>query len=215
MASAQCNLVQHPSSARYFKVSLVQAFVSCGNPGGNTVNAMTEGGVSSCQPVQTFNDKNGGEPSGWRWDPLYSYGLVEFKPMPQPACLQVGTSLPPGCPGGLNPIGDTIDLRAKLKLRGIIATDSPLGATGTGTMATVARATLDDRMFGFMTVIDFPAGFPFTLVNGKATMKTSADALLNSILQPGLPPCTTIDVVGIHVLDENGNNFGNLGSYMP
>ena len=160
MASAQC-AIQHPLKSKNFKVSLVQAFVSCGNAGAPSPNTATEGGVPTCQPVQTFNEADGSPASGWRWDPLTSYGTVAMKPYTVPVCKQSGTSLPPACPGGVNPIGDTADLLATLKMKGIISDDAPLGATGDGTLATVARATLTDRVGGPMTVVDFPAGFPF------------------------------------------------------
>jgi hypothetical protein len=218
MARAQCTSIRHPSQAKKFQVSLVQAFVSCGNPGGSSINAMTEGGIPSCQPVLTFNQANGGEPTGWRFDEtpgVSSKGTIKIDPRVQPACLQKDTPVPPGCPGGLNPIGDTVDLRVKMSLKGVIATASPTGRTGTGTLHTLARATLDDRMFGDMTVIDFGADFPFSLTSGKSNLQTSADALLNTLPAAGLPHCTSIEVVNISVLDENGNAFASLGSWMP
>jgi hypothetical protein len=213
VVSAQC-AIEHPQKAKNFKVSLVQAFVSCGNPGGLAANTATEGGVTACTPVTTLNQYNGGEPNGWRFDPLKSQGQVQMKPKKKPACKQKDTSYPPACAGGLNP-ADTVDLEAQLKLKGVIATDSPLGASGSGTLATVARATLTDRVGGPMTVVDFPAGFPFTLTNGKTSLKTSADALLNAIGQPGLPPCSSLEIVTMTVLDENGNPFANMGAFLP
>jgi len=213
MASAQCTIA-HPLKAKNFKVSLVQAFVSCGNAGAPSPNTATEGGVPTCQPIQTFNEADGSPPSGWRWNPLTSSGTVAMKPTLVPACKQGGTSLPAACPGGLNPAGDTADLLATLKLKGVVSDDAPLGASGDGTLATVARATLRDRVGGPMTVVDFPAGFPFTLTAGKASLKTSADALLNSIGQTGLPHCTSLEIVSISVLDENGNAFGSLGAWL-
>ena len=140
--------------------------------------------------------------------------MVSAKPLRVPACKQKGTSLPPACAGGVNPAGDTTDLLAKLKLKGVVSPDAPLGANGDGTLATIARATLDDRVGGPMTVIDFPAGFPFTLEEGKANLQTSADALLNSIGQPGLSHCSTLEIVTISVNDENGNPFGRLGAFL-
>ena len=239
MASAQCATVAHPLKAAKFQVSLVQAFVSCGNPSAPSPNTATEGGVPTCTPVQTFNQLDGSPASGWTWDPLTSFGTVSMKPLLVPACKRKGTSLPPACslnvciggtnagepctvnsecPGGtcsgLNPVGDTTDLLAKLKLKGVVSPDAPLGANGDGTLATIARATLDDRVGGPMTVIDFPAGFPFTLEEGKANLQTSADALLNSIGQPGLSHCSTLEIVTISVNDENGNPFGRLGAFL-
>jgi hypothetical protein len=70
-------------------------------------------------------------------------------------------------------------------------------------------------MGGDMTVIDFPAAFPFDLVGGQAKLKTSANALLNSIGQPGLPPCSSIEVVDVTVEDENTNPFARMGTFLP
>ena len=212
IASAQCS-VQHPSYNRAFQGYLVQAMVSCGNAGGSAINTTTEGGVDACQPIETPNEKNGGEPNGWRWNPAYSKGRIRLIPYPTPGVWKRDTPLLPAVPG-LNP-PDTTDLRVELNLDGIIASDSPLGATGTGMLATLARATLNDREGGEMTVIDFPAGFPFSLHNGQTRLRTSVDALLNSIGQPGLPHCSVLEIVMISVLDENGNPFGVLGAWLP
>src|SRR3954451_23445972 len=43
-ALAQCAF-EHPKKAGGLKSNFVQAFVSCGNPGGNSPNTTTEGGV--------------------------------------------------------------------------------------------------------------------------------------------------------------------------
>ncbi len=61
------------------------------------------------------------------------------------------------------------------------------------------RITLDDRMNGDMTLVDFPGSFPFDLTNGQAKLKTSMNALLNSIDQPGLAPCTSVEIVSVAV----------------
>ena len=70
-------------------------------------------------------------------------------------------------------------------------------------------------MNGDLTVVDFPASFPFTMSGGKATVKTSADALLNGIGQPSLPHCSSIETVSITVVDPNGDTFANLGAFLP
>jgi hypothetical protein len=92
--------------------------------------------------------------------------------------------------------------------------DVPAGPS-TGFLATVARATFDDRAGGDMTVDDFPANFPLLIADGKINVKTSADVLLNGISQPGLPHCSNIETVSITVLDENGNTFANVGVFLP
>jgi hypothetical protein len=216
LASAQCAF-EHPKKAKKIQASLVQAFVSCGNPGGNTPNTTTESGtVPTCKPPETFNEDAGSPADGWEWDETKGQGSIAFKAANKVKFIQIGTVLPGANPASpLNPAGDTVDLVIQMKLKGVIADDSPAGATGSGTLSTVARATLDDRMGGDMTVIDFPAAFPFDLVGGQAKLKTSANALLNSIGQPGLPPCSSIEVVDVTVEDENTNPFARMGTFLP
>jgi len=48
-----------PKKAASFSANFVQAFVSCGNPGGNPPNAFTEGGIPSCQPPETYDEQAG------------------------------------------------------------------------------------------------------------------------------------------------------------
>src|SRR5262245_53796557 len=68
MASAANCAYEHPKSAKSLKSSMVQAMVSCNNPGGNTPNATTEGGVPTCAPPETFHEQAGSPPGGWTWD---------------------------------------------------------------------------------------------------------------------------------------------------
>jgi len=220
LAQAQCSF-EHPKKAVKLQSNLVQAFVSCGNPGGNSSNTNTEGGVPTCAPPETFNEQAGSPPNGWLWTETKSQGKVSFKAKAVCTGVSTGTSSPqllpcnPASPLNTGP-PPSADLEAKLDLKAIEdAGSAGDGANGPGTLSTVARATLDDRAAGDMTVIDFPAGFQFDLVDGKAKLKTSADALLNGIGQPGLPPCSSIEVVSIVVLDENGNGFANMGTFLP
>jgi putative hemolysin len=198
-AMAQCAF-EHPKKANKFSSTFVQAFVSCNNAGGNASNTTTEGGVMSCKPPETFNQQAGTPVDGWQWDELKGQGQVQFK--------SAKLAKPPITPA------DSSDLKVKAKLKGVV---DALGgaASGTGGLATVARATFNDRMNGDLTVIDFPATFAFTLADGKGQVKTTADALLNGISQPGLPHCTSIEVVSIMVLDKNGNAFANVGTFNP
>jgi len=200
-ASAQCAF-EHPKKANKFQSTLVQAFVSCGNPGGNSPNSTTEGGVPTCKPPETFNEQAGSPPTGWQWDELKAQGQVQLKESKQ---IPVNV---------LNPPGDTTDIAVKVKLKGIVyAGNIPVGPS-TGFLATVARATFDDRAGGDMTVVDFPANFPLIVIGGKVNVKTSADVLLNGISQPGLPHCASIETVSVTVTDENGNTFANTGLFL-
>jgi len=207
---------EHPERATKYQAQFVQAFVSCGNVGGNSPNATTEGGVPSCKPPETFNDQVGSPLTGWHFDPASGGSKVQFSVKTSPS--------PPAVSGGLNPPGNTVDLKIVFSAKGIVDTVGP--ANGTGALATVARATLQDRGADHignsadgddadMTVVDFPANFPFTLVNGHAALVTSADALLNGIGQYGLPHCTSLEIVSLQILDLNGTPFASVGLFMP
>jgi len=241
-ARAACDF-EHPSKAKQIKSNMVQAFVSCNNPGGNSSGGhTTEGGVPSCAPPETYCQASGNCPgTGWEWGDgtssasPSSSAQVQFKSGPNKVI------------GPLNPPGAQ-DLAVTLKLKGIVDGGGLVGPSP-GTLATVARATFNDRgddgregstcaggtndaapcaddsecpggVCGFDesgTVIDFPAGFNFTLGSpspGKVVFKTSANALLNGIGQPGLPGCSNIEVVSVTITDENGDTFANLGTYL-
>jgi hypothetical protein len=195
---------QHPAKGAKLTSNLVQAFVSCGNPGGNTPNATTETGtVPTCYPAQTFNEKAGSPNAGWLWGPKSS-GSIAFKAGKNKVVDPLNTD------------PDAIDLYITLKMADI--RNGGGSAEGQpGSVATVARATLIDRANNdLMTVIDFPTGFGFTVgAGGKVQKKTSATEILNALLQPALPRCTQIEVVSVLVKDTPGNFFANLGTYLP
>lgn len=197
---------QHPAKAASLKSSLVQAFVSCNNPGGNVPNATTETGtVPTCYPAETYHDNAGSPPFGWTWGPK-SQGSISFK-------AGVNKLLPPDYPLNTQP---GVDLYIQIKISDI--RDNTGVATGTnGSVQTVARATLIDRNepSAPMTIIDFPTAFGITVTGGKVSKKTSATQILNDLNQPSLPHCTTIEVVSVLVKDPNNNSFANLGTYLP
>ena len=202
---------EHPKKAKETRSSLVQAFVSCGNVGGNPPNDTTESNTQSCSPPETFAERNGNNPQAWHWDFEKGQGDVSFK-----AAKNKLES-----PANLNPEGDTADVAVSLKLQGIIDVTGP--ASGTGAIATLSRATLRDRQGTggnngddqAMTVIDFPVSFPFDLIEGKAKLKTTANALLNPAGIGSLPHCTSIEVVDITVFDEVDNVFAHMGTFLP
>lgn len=197
-ALAQCAF-EHPKKAGKFQSNFVQAFVSCGNAGGNSPNSTTEGNVPSCKPPETFSQQGGNTSNGWSWDETKGQGQVQFK-------SQKVSKNPAVTPP------NSTDLSVSVKLKGVIG-GGIAPANGTGALATSARATFNDRMNGDMTVVDFPANFPLDVVDGKAKLKTSADALLNGISQPGLPDCTSIETVSITIVDQNGDTFANTGTF--
>lgn len=198
-ALAACDF-EHPKKAGKLQSNFVQAFVSCGNLGGNSPNTTTEGGVPTCKPPETYAQQAGSPPGSWTWDETKGQGSVQIK--------SVKVAKPPVTPA------DSSDLAIKIKLQGV-TDNNTVPSNSTGALSTVARATFDDRVGGSMTVVDFPANFPITLVGGKVVKKTTADALLNGISQPGLPNCASIETVSITITDVNGNTFANLGIYNP
>lgn len=198
-ALASCDF-EHPKKATKFQSNFVQAFVSCGNTGGNSANSTTEGGVPSCKPPETYAEQAGSPPGSWTWDENKGQGQVQIK--------SVKNAKPPVTPA------DSSDLAIKLKLKGVLDNNT-IPAAGNGFLATVARATFNDRTNGSMTVVDFPANFPVTVTGGQANVKTTADALLNGISQPGLPHCASIETVSITILDPNSSTFANVGIFNP
>lgn len=196
----------HPASAKQIKSSLVQAFVSCNNPGGNVPNATTESGtVPTCYPSETYHQNAGSPALGWVFGPK-GKGDISFK-------AGKNKCVAPDCP--LNPAG-AVDLFIQLKMADI--NDNSGLATSNGSVGTVVRATFPDRAesaLGPMTVIDFPTSFGVSAAAGKISKKTSATVILNALSQPALPPCTTIEVVAVLVKDPNGNPFASMGTYLP
>ncbi len=208
-AHAQCTF-QHPSQAKKFQGSFVQAFVSCGNVGGNSANTFAGGGAApACKPPETFNEQAGSPPFGWLWGPK-SKVQVQFKSLKK----NFDPSTTPADP-------DASDLVVKLKGKdieyapgdGSVLVDGGPG----GTLSTVSRTTFNDRdpAVQDVTVVDFPVNFPFTVVGGKIKMKRSANQQLNSGGLAGLPHCTSIEVVKLLIVDEENHHFGNVGSFLP
>jgi hypothetical protein len=187
----------HPYTAKKVVASLTQAFVSCGAP-----NATTETGtVPTCDPAESYHQAAGSPTGGWLWGPR-SRGAITFR-----ASKNKIVNL-------LNPPGDSVDLLISVKINGI---EDENGASdgGNGSVATVARATIIDRLADhLMTVIDFPTGFGVTTSHGSIKKRTSATAILNGLSQPALPPCANVEVVSVLVKDPNGNSFANIGTFL-
>ena len=202
-APTPCAVVyQHPSQAKQIKSALVQAFVSCNNPGGNTPNATTETGtVPTCYPAETFHQQANSPPLGWLWGPK-SKGDITFKAGKNKVVHPLNTD------------PNAVDLFITVKISDI--QDNTGSADGTsGSVQSLSRATLIDRAHDqLMTVIDFPTGFGITVTKGKVNKKTSATVILNNLSQPALRACTTIELISVLVKDPNGNTFANLGTFL-
>jgi hypothetical protein len=199
MAQAGCDF-EHPRKAKLFKCDLVQAFVSCGNAGGNVPNTTSASGVPGCTPPETFNQQAGTPINGWQWWEQRSVGSIQFREIQ-------------GAFGG-----NTRDLKVKMRLRRILDGTGGL-ASGSGTLSTLARTTLEDTvvtapgMGTDMTIIDFPAPFAFGMTNGNATLTTTANTLIAGLGIDPLPGCTSLEVVSLQVLDPNGNAFAGCGVF--
>ena len=204
-AHAQCAF-QHPKKAAKFQSNFVQAFVSCGNVGGNSPNTFAGGGAApACKPPETFNQQAGSPPNGWLWGPKSSLA-VAFK-------AKKSNVFPSTTPADPN----AADLSIALKGSDIELApgNGSVTVNGTGTLSTVSRTTFNDRTVGDVTVVDFPVNITFTVTGGKIKTKTSANQALNAGGLAGLPHCTSIETVKVVVVDEAGHTFANIGSFLP
>ena len=201
---AQCAFNRPLGSSSYtglVSTSLVRAFVSCNNPGGNVPNTVGIFGlVPSCPPVENYHQRDGSPAGGWTFGPGTSYGRVQIK----------RTS------GGANLVYPPTarDAAIVLKLYHIGRADGGPGfASGSGSVLIMVRATTNEYESGDMTMIDFPLSFGFTLTGGSVSMtKKVGDVLMG--IPPGLPrfpDCTTLEIVSVAVKDPNGNVFAVPG----
>ena len=205
-ASAQCAF-EHPKKAKKFQTSLVQAFHGCSlgfNSCCSPANTTTEGGVPACKPPETFKQLNGDQPGSWTWDELKGAGQIALKAAPD-------TPTNP-----LNPPANSADIRVQVKLQGVLDdTSSP--ASGSGGFTLLLRTTINDRQSGDMTLVDIPINIGFLVAGGKANVKTSIDSYLNNLPQPqpGLPKCSSAEIVFVDVRDPHGAEFGSAGIFLP
>ncbi len=198
-AWAGCDF-EHPRKAKLYQADLVQAFVSCGNPGGNIPNTTSASGVPGCTPPETFNQKDGAPVNGWQWNEQRSSGRIEFRETQ----------------GDLGP--NTRNLKVKLRLRRILDGEGR-PANGTGTLYTTARTTMEDTvvtapgMGTDMMIVDFPAPFSFAMINGNASLTVPPHFCLFNDCGFGLPGCTSIEIQDVRILDPNGNPFAVPGVF--
>ncbi len=198
-AWAGCDF-EHPRKAKLFQADLVQAFVSCGNPGANVPNTTSASGVPGCTPPETFNQHAGTPVNGWQWDEQRSSGRIELREIQ----------------GDLGP--NTRDLRVKLRLRRILDGNGD-PANGSGTLHSIARTTMEDTvvtapgMGTDMTLLEFPAPFAFQMIDGNATLTVPPHPCFFIDCGLGLPGCTSIEILNLQILDPNGNVFAVPGVF--
>ena len=197
-ASAQCSF-PHPLKAKSYKTSLVQAFIPCDQPSTLTPNTTTEGGVPACAPPETQNEAYGNPANGWLWGPS-SDGRFSLR--------AAKNKIPPLDFEHYSDVIVALTLDQVFDAHGAVA-NAP------GTLVLILRMTLDDPANGDMTTLDFPIQFPITVQGNQVNLKTSVNARLNEMSLPHLPNCTSIEVIDVSVLDENGNAFATAGVYLP
>jgi hypothetical protein len=219
-AAAQCDF--NVANAKGIKGSMVRDYAPCAGTEHPTAhaNTHTSAGTSACTPVTpavrrhpdgvgvptdyTFGDKG-------RCTLSMSWKLVED-------CSTLTDSS--GAPLGLsaNPCQVTF---VKSKCTGIYQADgvTPIkGEDGGWYLHAVVRMTLDDAAGGDMTVMDYPVDFSYsTPKDGMIAINSStAEALIPRVGagNAGLPPCTSMEVVGISIRAPSGiygKPFARLG----
>jgi cysteine-rich repeat protein len=182
---------EHPKAAKTYQTSLVQAFVSCGNPGGNAPDRTTEGGVPACG-TETFNEQGGSPANGWKWDPEKGQGEVKTKAT---------------CKGA-------DDISVKVRLKGIVDGGS-MPANTEGAVKVIVRTTVNDPSGGDMTTITLSGQLSLTLANGNGALVSTVGVFLSESGMPDLPNGSSFELEDVQVLDPNGNLFAHPGIFMP
>lgn len=186
------NLFEHPKKSSKYQTNMVQAFVACGNVGGNSPSTTTEGGVPSCT-VETPNERAGSPPNGWRWDETRGQAQVQIKAVCRTAA----------------------DAAVKVKISGVVD-GAGLPAATEGTFALILRLTFDDPSGGGnMTTVDLLGAVPMTLVSGKGAITTTVGVMLTESGLPDLPNGTSSEILDVQIVDPNGNLFAHPGIYNP
>jgi len=200
-AHAQCAF-EHPRSAKKLSTSLVQTFYYCGDrgiSGDMPPNTTTEGGVPACQPPSPASDY---DVTSWRWNELVGRGRVDLKAV---------RTFPPD---PRNPPDNSADVAVLLKLKGLVdGYGFPVDGR-TGRLSVIVRVTMDDRAHGDSTMVDGSISAPVDVVNGKAKLVTSLDAMLNAVSFPGLPTCASLEILEIGVTDHNNFLFASGGLFL-
>ena len=148
---------------------------------------------------------------GWKWGGS-SWAWAKFK--------AVRRNSPWGKLG--NAPRNTADLGIRIRAGDMLNADGLVN--GTGSLTSLLRATLEDRVSGDMTRIDLPlelggTGVPpgVPVANGAINFRTSVNAILKDSIPtvPGFPGCTSLELVSFILHDENGTPFATSGVFLP
>lgn len=192
---------QHPLKAGKMQFDLVQAFTECAAP--TTTTGPGVAGVPACPPPVSVVESSGG---GWYWDTAKGRGSVQFK-----VVKGGGENGALGLNGETNP-NNVGDVKIALKLQSVRdSLDADNLADGPGSLLMTWRFTLYDRTLEDMTVSDLPTSVAFDLHDGKAYLKATLNTILNNVALQDLPGCTTAQLVGVEVQDENSLTFAVPG----
>ena len=193
-ASAQCAF-DGPSKAKSIKTSLVRAFVPCPSITFPAPNSQTGTGVPTCAPPFEYGE-------GGTLDKKFN-GRSECG-VSLTAKLESPCAVPPG---------DCMNVAIKARCKGITLEGvTPTSEVG-WKLNIVARATIDDRTFGDMTVINYPLNIEFPQAyKGKLSLKTDTNTVLTGLGLTTLPACSEVELVSLSVQDPDGNIFAKLGA---
>lgn len=201
-ASAQCHF--DAVNAKGVSGSMVRNFAACGSTQLPAVDTETEGNTPACaNPVPQAAEGD---------STLYSFG-------PKGGCsVKVQSKLEKDCSKFLSEAGPCHVAFVSGKCGGILGTDgvTPIGEDDDGwALATLTRATFDDKTFGDMTVIDFPVTFQFGVPSkGKLSLKSNSIEALTPLVganNADLPQCTILQIVDLTIKDADGLPFAKLG----
>jgi cysteine-rich repeat protein len=184
---------QHPNKASSYKAEFVQAFVACGNIGGNNPNTLAGGGAApACKPPETETERAGSPADGWKWDPAKGQGAIAMKRI---------------CPGAA-------DMSVKLKVKGIVD-GGGAPANTQGALGVTVRMTLADPVNGEMITVPISGNVPVTLVNGNGRLKTTLTVILSESGFPEIPNGTSIEFLDVVIRDPNGTRVADPGVFLP
>jgi len=197
-AHAQCAF-DGPSKAKGMKTSLIRAFAPCPSITFPAPNSQTGTGVPTCAKPYEYGAEPGDNGSSDTEFNAKSECGVSLT-----AKLESPCSVPPG---------DCMNVAIKARCHGI--TDD--GVTPTNypgyKLNIVTRATIDDRTFGDMTVINYPVNIEFPQAyKGKLSLKTDTNTVLTGLGLTTLPACSEVEIVSLSVQDFDGNIFAKLGA---
>ncbi len=196
-AHAQCAF-DAPAKAKGFKTSMVRAYAGCPGVTFAAPNTSTMAGVPGCAPPFATSEYQFDDDAG-----QCSVQLTQTVESPcyddlVPECARI--RLKAQCSGVLDPDGTTPTVNADW------------------TFNVVMRLTFDDQTRGDMTVVDFPAQFPFSQPSAgrlKLTYDSSDPcATLPCLFGPStaLPSCMELQLLSARIVDPDGNGFAVMGS---